>query len=52
MTNLIVGSSNNIVIGKRTRKLAKHAFAAYYRAFAAIANLTALSKFAREVLKT
>ena len=51
MANPII-SSNNIVIGKRTRKLVKYAFVAYYRAFAAAANLTALLKFAREVLKT
>jgi len=51
MTDPKVGSSSNIVAGKRARKQTNHALAAYYGAFAAAVNPTALAKLAGEVPK-
>ena len=51
-TDPTVGSTSNIVTGKRARKPPNYALAAYHEAFAAVTNPTALSKLNGEVPRT
>jgi hypothetical protein len=51
MANPEVGSSSNVIAGKRARKPPNQALATYYTAFAAATNPTAPAKLAGELLK-